>query len=113
MTDYLICEFSELEEANPKAFELALEDDNTLNLIAYTFEGTIKAYLNYCPHLGIQLNWQPDDFLSLEGTHIQCATHGALFQLNNGDCVAGPCRGDNLTKLNIERKGDQVFLIRP
>jgi nitrite reductase/ring-hydroxylating ferredoxin subunit len=112
MTDYLLCKFDELEEAQPKAFEIPLEADNTLNLIAYTYEGQIKAYLNYCPHLGIQLNWQPDDFLSLEGTHIQCATHGALFELHNGDCVAGPCRGDNLTQLNVQRRDDEVILIR-
>ncbi len=51
------------------------------------------AYQNQCPHLGIELNWEPDQFLDHDNVLIQCATHGALFVIESGECVAGPCLG--------------------
>jgi len=30
---------------------------------------------------------------------IQCATHGALFLIESGECIAGPCAGQSLTAL--------------
>jgi nitrite reductase/ring-hydroxylating ferredoxin subunit len=45
------------------------------------------------------LDWIEGQFLNLEGTRIMCATHGAEFQIKDGLCVRGPCRGDVLTKV--------------
>lgn len=56
-------------------------------------------YLNRCPHLGIQLNWQEHRFLDHTGALIQCSTHGALFTIETGKCVSGPCLGQHLTPL--------------
>lgn len=59
------------------------------------------AYLNRCPHTGVTLNWQPDQFLDLTGTVIQCSTHGARFRIEDGFCTHGPCAGAFLTALNL------------
>ncbi|BAZ95304.1 uncharacterized protein FOKN1_2947 [Thiohalobacter thiocyanaticus] len=59
-------------------------------------------YINRCPHAGSPLDWMPDQFLSLDQRHIQCATHAALFTLDGGECVAGPCVGDRLTPVALE-----------
>ena len=56
-------------------------------------------YHNRCPHRGTPLDWQPGQFLDREGAHLVCATHGALFRLADGFCVAGPCAGDALSPL--------------
>ncbi len=53
-------------------------------------------YLNGCPHLGVELNWSPDQFLTVDGSLIQCATHGARFEIDTGRCIAGPCFGEHL-----------------
>ncbi len=39
------------------------------------------------------LNWTPDRFLDLERKQIICATHGAVFCIDDGLCVGGPCKG--------------------
>ena len=70
----------------------------------------VFAYRNRCPHLGIELNFQPDVFLDTERRYIQCANHGALFQINNGFCIAGPCQGQALTALTVQLVGDAVWL---
>ncbi|MFP6798982.1 MAG: Rieske (2Fe-2S) protein, partial [Pseudomonas sp.] len=41
---------------------------------------------------------------------IQCATHGALFLIESGECVAGPCAGQSLQELAI-REDDQGIWI--
>lgn len=59
-------------------------------------EGDIYVYVNSCPHLGVELEWVADQFLDSEGMLIQCSTHGALFTIDTGKCVAGPCFGQYL-----------------
>ena len=62
----------------------------------------VRAYLNRCPHTGVGLEWVPDRFLDPSGRFLQCATHGALFRIEDGRCVAGPCTGDRLEPLAVE-----------
>lgn len=62
---------------------------------------TPRAYLNQCPHMGVELNWKPGSFMDSDNLFLQCSTHGALFKPRDGECVAGPCQGDALTPLDI------------
>ena len=38
------------------------------------------------------------------GKYLMCHTHGALFQLSDGLCVAGPCNGASLQAVDITVK---------
>lgn len=58
--------------------------------------GRLFAYENRCPHLGTPLDLTPDWFFTLDGRHLLCTTHGALFEPIGGLCVRGPCRGNRL-----------------
>jgi nitrite reductase/ring-hydroxylating ferredoxin subunit len=58
--------------------------------------GQTRIWRNACPHTGAPLNWLPDVFLSLDGKHIQCSLHGALFEPDTGRCIYGPCLGRHL-----------------
>ena len=72
--------------------------------------GRIKVYVNRCPHAGINLEWQPDEFFDRDGHFLQCATHGALFRPEDGTCVRGPCAGDALQSVNWEVRGGELFI---
>lgn len=72
----------------------------------------LYAYLNSCPHRGTSLDWAPDRFMSPDLQHLQCATHGALFRVENGQCVLGPCLGETLTSQRIECVDGDVWLVR-
>lgn len=61
----------------------------------------VRAYLNHCPHTGSPLDWQPDQFLNLDRTLIQCSTHLALFRIGDGQCIAGPCVGQTLMPVDV------------
>ena len=66
------------------------------NLIALRRQGSLRVFLNRCPHRGIELDWIPGAFLAADGHHLQCATHGALFDPETGICISGPCAGESL-----------------
>jgi len=96
-----LCHIDEIADPGAKGFNLKQGRTERL-LFLIKKEGQIYAYENKCPHAGLNLEWQDDDFLNNEKNHIQCSVHGALFQIENGNCVGGPCSGASLTALKIE-----------
>ena len=109
MTQHFLCKQQDLTEDKARGFTIGQKPEN-LELLLVKKDGQIYAYKNHCPHLGITLNWQEDEFLSLEKTHIECSTHGALFNLGDGHCIAGPCIRQDLQPLTIELRDDEVWL---
>lgn len=67
-------------------------------------------YVNACPHIGTPLDWAKDRFLSADGAHIVCATHGAHFRVEDGVCISGPCRGDRLEQV-VTRIADGIIWV--
>jgi nitrite reductase/ring-hydroxylating ferredoxin subunit len=70
----------------------------------------VYAYENSCPHRFTPLDWRPDHFLDRDGSHILCATHGALFRIADGFCLSGPCVGASLRRVAIARRGAVLYL---
>ena len=79
-------------------------------LFAVRKDGQVFAYRNRCPHRGIPLEWLPDQFLDHSASLIQCATHGALFLIDSGECVAGPCAGQALEALACTENHDGIWV---
>jgi nitrite reductase/ring-hydroxylating ferredoxin subunit len=72
-------------------------------------DGSVRAYENTCPHAGHPLDLLPHRFLTADRSHIICASHGALFSLDTGLCVAGPCPGRMLRPLPVTVSSDGVL----
>ena len=62
----------------------------------------LYSYKNSCPHLGSPLEMCDDQFLSGDGRFILCSTHGAIFRIEDGHCLAGPCAGKSLERVEID-----------
>jgi len=71
----------------------------------------VWAYVNRCPHAGHPLDGLPGRFILREGPLVQCASHGALFAVETGKCVAGPCAGRGLVPITVSLSGDEVMLV--
>ena len=77
-------------------------------------ENQFFAYQNLCQHLSIPLDvGKTGDLLSYDRRSIQCATHGALYEIETGLCTAGPCEGANLVIVKVEKFEDQLVLTLP
>ena len=83
-------------------------DEEAFDIFLVHEEGEIYAYQNRCPHTGINLEWQEHRFLNKDNTWIQCSLHGALFCIQNGECVHGPCQGEALLALPVSCENDWV-----
>lgn len=107
----LLCRVSQLEEPGSQAFERELPgEEQPLEFFVVRRDGEVYAYRNRCPHTGAPLEWQPDSFLDMDGSFIECAMHGALFEMDSGLCIHGPCVGDRLQPVPLRREGDEVYL---
>lgn len=104
-----LCRVSDFPDAGARGIETLTERCEHGIFIVKRGAG-FYAYLNRCPHARLPLNWTPDVFMDADGCYIQCANHGALFRVEDGVCVAGPCAGERLTPVAVERLGDEVRL---
>ncbi len=60
-------------------------------------DGAVHGYVDRCPHAGLPLPQALDVYLTLDARLIQCSWHGALFRIEDGVCIGGPCGGARLT----------------
>jgi len=63
---------------------------------------TVTGYVDRCPHAGWPLAQRLDDYLTPDGALIACDWHGALFEIDTGFCIAGPCKGARLSAWPVE-----------
>jgi hypothetical protein len=91
-----LCELDTLETGRARRVLIG----SVTVLLVRTGPDTVHAYLNRCPHLGISLGWQDSQLMSPDGVYLQCSTHGAQFVTTTGECISGPCRGDQLWSIS-------------
>ena len=91
-------------------FEVADENDNWPAFVIRHPQG-IAAYINRCAHLALELDWDRGVFFDLDQRYLICATHGALYTADTGECVGGPCEGSGLEALKVVETEGTVYLI--
>lgn len=73
-------------------------------------EGRLLAYVNECPHWGVELDLGDGHFFDEELKRVYCKNHGALFVLPSGACETGPCMGRSLLRLSLRVDGQNVVV---
>lgn len=104
MSTATLCTLDSIPDGSARGFEL---DPETPVLVVRRGERA-WAYINRCPHVGVQLNWTPDQFMSLDNTTLQCSMHGAQFRIEDGFCIYGPCMGRSLEPLPLTIIDDRI-----
>ncbi len=112
LSEVVICRFEELDDPGSREFRIG-EGDWPFKGFVVRRDDEVFAYENYCAHAGHPLNWQPDDFLTEDGKQIVCASHGALYAIDSGVCVSGPCRGKELQRVSVEVRDGEVTVVGP
>lgn len=105
-----LCPLDALADPGSRGFTLEL-DGGPVDLFVARFAGRLHAYRNSCPHTGATLEWVPHRFLDAEEAFIQCGLHGALFLIDSGECVRGPCVGAFLEPLAVKVRDGEVCLL--
>jgi len=103
-----LCALAEIADPGAKGF--TFRQDGALFAGFVVRRGELAAgYVDRCPHAGWPLGSLDERFLTRDLRHILCAGHGALFTLDDGACVAGPCTGARLSPWPVELRGDDLF----
>ncbi len=69
----------------------------------------VRGYVDRCPHAGLPLAQTLDDYLTPNGDQIACSWHGALFAIDDGLCVGGPCAGARLKAWPVTVRDGFIF----
>jgi nitrite reductase/ring-hydroxylating ferredoxin subunit len=106
----MLCHLDDVPDPGSRGFRI--EGNGRVHAVFVVRRGdAVYGYPNRCPHTGLSLDWAPDRFLDADGELIVCATHGALFRIEDGYCVAGPCAGASLRPVSVRLQGDAVILV--
>jgi nitrite reductase/ring-hydroxylating ferredoxin subunit len=103
-----LCRVEDIPDGGAKGFAAA--PGGFTGLMAVRQGDAVYVYVNSCPHIGTPLDWTPDRFLSADGRHIICATHGAEFTIADGACIRGPCRGDSLEAVETRIEDGVIYV---
>lgn len=107
----LICASADLAEgAAGVRFDYALDGD-TQPAFAVRYNGIVHAYLNRCAHISVELDFNPGEFFDESGLFLICATHGAMYEADTGECAGGPCAGKGLYKLSVLERDGNVYVV--
>jgi nitrite reductase/ring-hydroxylating ferredoxin subunit len=96
---------NDIPSRKAQGFQLMrVEDDGTQrpwSIVVVRWGRQAFGYVNKCPHDGVNLDWERNQFLDPNGIRLMCGKHGALFDLGTGVCVDGPCKGRSLVPVAL------------
>lgn len=104
-----LCRLEDIPDDGSAGF-IAIVDGERARILAIRKGSNVYLYVNSCPHIHAPLDFTPGQFLNVEKTMILCSTHGALFRIEDGHCVEGPCAGKHLTKIACAVRGCEVWI---
>lgn len=107
MPKNFLCDSTELVDSGLAVpFEVRYHSQN-IAAFAVRYRGRVYAYLNRCSHVPMEMDYQPNHFFDSTGHWLMCATHGAMYVPQSGQCRMGPCRG-GLVKIELSELDGMV-----
>ena len=104
-----LCRLWEIPDGHSRGFDPLGEGRDTMFVVRRG--GRVFGYRNACPHYDFaRMAWKKDEFLNADRSRIMCSAHGALFQIEDGKCVEGPCIGETLTPVALIVDGDEIWM---
>ena len=111
-TSVVVARVGEIQPGHTKKFFLHI-DGQEEECFAVNHGGTLYAYVNRCCHVPMTMDWIDNQFMTEDQQFIQCATHGACYVPETGECVSGPPCGKFLTSVALTIRGDEVVAAVP
>lgn len=91
----ILCRLDEIPDPGARGFQYRAGAALFLGFVVRRGEA-VSGYVDSCPHNGLPLAGPTGRYLTREGDLILCSGHGALFRLDDGVCLGGPCAGARL-----------------
>ena len=107
-----IARVDELSPGRSKKFLLSV-GGTEVEAFLLNVGGAFHAYVNRCRHVPMGLDWVENQFFTEDGLYVQCATHGAYYLPDTGECIAGPPCGMSLTRVPLWIEDGTIFAEDP
>lgn len=102
-----LCPLEDIGDGAARGFVLQLRAGRFHGFVVRRGE-EVRGYVDRCPHAGLILARVLDDYLTADRSLIACSWHGALFRVEDGACVGGPCAGSRLTPWPVRVEGGEI-----
>lgn len=106
----VVARVGELRPGQTKKFILR-SGEREIEAFLLNHQGRLYAYVNRCCHVPMTLDWVENQFLTEDREYIQCATHGACYRPETGECVAGPPLGKFLSPVPLVVRQDDGCVV--
>ena len=107
-----LCQMADLIDGRSRGFDPLGEGRDTMFIVRRGDQ--LFAWRNACPHYDhARMSWKKDEFLNADRSRIICGAHGALFEIDTGRCVHGPCLNQTLTPVALDVRDGLVYLAGP
>lgn len=105
-----LCHLDDLLENEARGFDPLQRGRDALFIVKR--RATLKAYRNRCPHQGASLPWRKNAYLNADGSRVVCSAHGALFDIDTGQCLQGPALGQALEPMDVHETTEGSITLR-
>ncbi len=108
----VVARVGELKPGETKKFLLACPGGE-VEAFVVNHGGELHAYVNRCRHVAMTMDWVENQFMTEDGAFIQCATHGACYRPDTGECLYGPPLGKFLDRVPLIIEDGRVLAACP
>ena len=102
---YAICGEYEIPNRKGKGFSLLRVGEDGMarpwHIFVVRWDKQFFADVNRCPHNGVHLDWERNQFVDATVKRIVCGKHGSLFDPATGACIEGKCAGQGLEPVAV------------
>lgn len=85
------------------------DTDGLKEAILLSTDDGVVCWLNYCQHF-THITLDKGSGASIRNDEIVCENHGAMFDVDTGECTFGPCEGAYLNDVAVTIKDGNVYL---
>ena len=103
-----LCALDEIDDPGARGFDFRVEARLFSGFVVRRGDEAV-GYVDSCPHIGWPLASLNGRYLTRDGAYILCSGHGAVFEIGDGLCIAGPCGGHRLQPWPVEVRDGAVW----
>jgi len=103
-----LCAETDIADPGSRSFVLQIGEAFFHGFVVRRGEA-VFGYVDRCPHAGLPLAQALDQYLTPDGALIACSWHGAVFTVEEGACVSGPCAGARLAPWPVQAREGGIY----
>ena len=103
----VLCPLDEIASPGARGFRFRVGDAVFAGFVVRRGDAVV-GYVDSCPHAGWPLAGPSGRFLTRDNDLILCGGHAALFRIDDGAMVAGPCEAVSLTPWPVRVEGSDI-----